>query len=132
MEERPDATRYRIDQLPLDRPLSGIERRRLVGERAMLSLLRLEAGSAVAPHEHDSEQMAVVLEGRLRFTVGDPGEERTVEAGAGEIVHLPGGVRHGVEVLERARVIDLFAPPAEATGVDSSAGPVGGPNAGSE
>ncbi len=58
-------------------------------------------------HHHENEQVANVIEGRLRFTVGD--EVRTV--GAGESVVVPPGVPHEVVALEDTVVFDVFAPP---------------------
>ena len=67
---------------------------------------RLDAGAVVPSHEHFHEQVATVLEGRLRFVVGT--EEYVVEAG--ESVIVPSGVSHRVEALTDSLVLDVFAP----------------------
>ena len=58
-------------------------------------------------HRHgDAVQVTVVLEGRLRLTVG--GVERVL--GPGDYVVVPPGVLHGGEALEDTRVLDINAP----------------------
>ena len=75
-------------------------------EKMTVARIVLQAGAAVPRHEHVHEQVANVLEGSLRFVVGD--EERVVAAG--ESVFIPSGVPHTVEALTDAVVLDLFAP----------------------
>ena len=99
----------RWDDEPIERLSDGIGRRMLNGEALTLAQITLAAGAVVPEHEHANEQIATVLSGRLRFTVG--GEER--EVGPGESVLIAGGVPHRVEVLENAVVIDVFAPRRE-------------------
>lgn len=96
----------RWDDEPIERLSDGIGRRMLNGEALTLAQITLAAGAVVPEHEHANEQIATVLSGRLRFTVG--GEER--EVGPGESVLIAGGVPHRVEVLENAVVPDVFAP----------------------
>jgi quercetin dioxygenase-like cupin family protein len=96
----------RWDDEPIERLSEGIGRRMLNGEALTLAQITLAAGAVVPEHEHANEQIATVLSGRLRFTVG--GEER--EVGPGESVLIAGGVPHRVEVLENAVVLDVFAP----------------------
>lgn len=114
------APRYRWADLPADRPLSGLERRRVIGERVMLAQVRLEPGCVVPTHAHDNEQVCCVLSGRLRFGLGGEGGQppREVEVAAGEVLHLPSGVPHSAEALEPTLVIDIFSPPSEKTGID--------------
>jgi len=114
---------HRFEDLPLDHPASGAVRRRAIGEHCMVSHLVLEQGFVVPSHAHENEQMSVILEGRLRFELGEPGsaDHRFVEAGPGEVVVLPPNLPHGAEVLQRAVAIDIFSPPSESTGIDARA-----------
>ena len=81
--------------------------RQLVNARKMtIARIILSAGAVVPSHEHPHEQIATVLEGRLRFVVGT--EEHVVEAG--ETVIVPSGVSHRVEALTDSLVLDVFAP----------------------
>jgi quercetin dioxygenase-like cupin family protein len=99
----------RWEDEPIERLSDGIGRRMLNGEALTLAQITLAEGAVVPEHEHANEQIATVLSGRLRFTVG--GEER--EVGPGESVLIAGGVPHRVEVLENAVVLDVFAPRRE-------------------
>ena len=51
------------------------------------------AGARQRLHDHDAEQVYVVLEGRGRMRVGD--EER--EVGCGDLVYVPSRAVHGIE-----------------------------------
>ncbi len=35
-----------------------------------------------------------------------------------DLLHLPGGVFHSAQALERCEILDIFAPPSETTGID--------------
>jgi quercetin dioxygenase-like cupin family protein len=94
---------------PVERLSDGIGRQMLHTGRMTVARIHLAAGSVVPRHEHENEQVANVVEGRLRFVVGD--EE--LEVGAGESLAIPGGVAHEVLALEDALVIDVFAPVRE-------------------
>jgi len=100
--------------------MEKIERRRVVGKQAMLAWVRLEAGCQVPSHQHDNEQFAHILRGRVRFGLGEPGSlpYREVELGPGEVLQLPGGCLHSAHALEDSEVLDVFAPPSESTGID--------------
>jgi len=97
-----------------------LERHRMIGERAMISRVRLLRGCFVPSHSHENEQITCVLEGRLKFGLGEPGsaEYHEVEAALGEVVHLPSFVPHSAEALEDTVVLDVFAPPSATTGID--------------
>jgi quercetin dioxygenase-like cupin family protein len=69
----------------------------------------LRQGAVVPSHQHPNDQVANVLEGSLRFTVG--GEE--VVASAGESIVIPSDVPHEVEALVDSVVLDVFAPQRE-------------------
>jgi quercetin dioxygenase-like cupin family protein len=114
------ATHYPWQELPADRPMDKIERRRVIGERAMLSLVHLEAGCDVPSHQHDNEQFSHILRGRIRFGLGAPGTSayREIEVAGGEMLHLPGGVPHAAYALEESEVLDVFVPPSAETGLD--------------
>ena len=88
---------------------AGIGRQMLNGEAMTLARVILAAGAVVPEHQHDNEQIANVLSGRLRFVIGD--EEREVMAG--ESVLIPAGVPHRVEALDDSVVLDAFAPRRE-------------------
>ena len=117
-----DAVRYRWEEMAKDCPMDLIERRRIMGERVMISDIFLRKGFSVASHTHDNEQMAVVLSGRIRFTIGEGDDARVEILEGGEVMHLPSNVAHGAEALEDTRILDIFSPVSETTGVDNANG----------
>lgn len=115
----PEATKHTLADLPADAPLTGLSRRRVIGELFMLSEVRLQAGFVLEPHAHHNEQMSIVLEGRCVFQLPQPdGSVRELDLGPGDVLHIPPHVPHGVRVLEPMRILDLFAPPSQKTGID--------------
>lgn len=85
----------------------GVEIRTTAGRGIMLSVVRFEPDSVVADHSHHHEQMGIMLEGRLEFTVG--GVTRVL--GPGDIWRIPGGVVHNVRALDGPAVaLDVFHP----------------------
>lgn len=105
--------------LPVDSPLPRLQRRRVMADEMMVSHVVLEEGLLVAPHQHVNEQITVVLEGRLRFRLGESEDAPdVVDVAAGEVLVLPSLLWHGAEALERTVVLDLFAPPSAETGID--------------
>jgi quercetin dioxygenase-like cupin family protein len=68
----------------------------------------------VPAHDHHNEQFTYILSGRLRFWIGEhadaPGDTY-VDVGAGEVLVIPGGVRHRAEALEDTLDMDVFNPP---------------------
>lgn len=67
---------------------------------------RIDEGAEVPEHAHPHEQVVNVLEGELNLTVD--GEEHVLHAG--DVVAIPGGVRHAARALAPSRVLDVFSP----------------------
>jgi quercetin dioxygenase-like cupin family protein len=85
----------------------GVNIQTCAADKMMLSVVDLEPRSVVAEHDHPHEQVGMVLQGRLVFTIG--GETQTL--GPGDLYRIPGGVRHKVVALdEPARALDIFNP----------------------
>jgi len=59
-----------------------------------------------------NEQLTYILEGALRFFVGDDGTEQ-IDVRAGEVLHLPGNLPHEAHALEDTLDVDVFYPPRE-------------------
>lgn len=84
----------------------GTVRRSWVGDRIVLARIVLRANSVGKPHRHAAEQVALVLRGALRLTMG--GRQEIARAGA--IVHIPSDEMHLVETLdEETEVLDVYA-----------------------
>lgn len=87
----------------------GIGRRMLHTETMTIAWFTLAQGVVVPQHAHPNEQVATVLEGRLRFVIGDD----QFVAAPGESVSLGPNVPHEVEALEDTVVFDVFSPVRE-------------------
>lgn len=60
------------------------------GDRMMIALMKMPAGTGAEPHSHPNEQWIFVLEGKMRMTVdGD-----VVEAGPGGAIYIPSNALH--------------------------------------
>jgi quercetin dioxygenase-like cupin family protein len=104
------ATHYRWDDLPREdlNPLIG--RRLITGDQMMIAQVFLAKGAIVPQHAHDNEQLTYILEGTLRFWLGDD-EPTVVDVHAGEVLHIPSNLAHKAEALEDTLDVDVFAPP---------------------
>jgi len=89
-----------------------LSRRLITGDQLMLAHVYLKKGCVVPKHSHMNEQLTYILEGALRFLVGDDGAEEIVVR-AGEVLHLPGNVPHEAHALEDTLDVDIFYPPRE-------------------
>lgn len=115
-----NAITYRWSELPKEVPMAMLERRRVIGEQVMISHVTLKKGCYVPSHAHVNEQMACILSGRLKFTLGEEGspKQNVVTVGPGEMIHLPSNVPHAAEAMEETVVLDIFSPPSATTGID--------------
>ncbi len=84
-----------------------ISRRVLHTAQITLAEIRLAKGAILPLHHHVSDQITMVVSGRLLFRMG--GEEIIVEAG--RILPIPSNLPHLVEALEDSIATDVFAPP---------------------
>lgn len=111
---------HRWEDLPSDRPMPGIVRQRIIGEKAMLSHVLLEPGTHVPTHAHENEQFAVVLRGRVRFGLGAEGspDRREVTLTAGDVLQLPSNCPHSADAIDQTLILDVFSPPSAGTGID--------------
>ena len=77
------------------------------GENMMLSFVEFEPHAVVQPHSHPHEQMGLLLEGELTFTIGD--EVQVVRPG--QMWRIPGGVVHkAVAGDQPVKALDVFYP----------------------
>jgi quercetin dioxygenase-like cupin family protein len=66
----------------------------------------------VPKHSHENEQLTYILEGALKFKLGDDGAEEIVVS-AGEVLLIPSNVPHMAEALEETLDVDVFSPPRQ-------------------
>src|ERR1700760_187412 len=70
MEKR-EVSWHRWDEMPKEAVTESLDRRLITGERMMLAHVYLRKGAVVPRHSHDNEQITYILEGALRFWIGD-------------------------------------------------------------
>jgi quercetin dioxygenase-like cupin family protein len=108
----PKATLYRWEDLPAEALKPDLKRRLISTERMMVAHVYLEQGAVVPTHSHENEQLTYILEGVLRFWLGED-ESEVVDVAAGEVLHLPSYLPHRAEALEKTLDVDIFCPPRE-------------------
>jgi quercetin dioxygenase-like cupin family protein len=106
------ATHYVWEDMPKEalNPLLG--RRIISTDRMMLAHVYLEKGCVVPKHAHENEQLTYILNGVLRFWLGDD-ESEVVDIAAGEVLHIPSNVPHKAEALQTTLDVDIFCPPRQ-------------------
>jgi len=100
------------DDLPWEKVTDTISRRLVTSERMMMAQVFLKKGAVVPRHHHENEQLTYILEGALRFWIGEDGS-REVVVRAGEVLVLPANVPHKAEALEDTLDLDVFSPPRQ-------------------
>jgi len=110
--EMKDVTLHRWEEMPKERVTEMLERRLITGERIMLAHVYLKKGAVVPRHSHENEQLTYILEGALRFWIGDDGSE-VLDVRAGEVLCIPPNVPHRAEALEDTLDVDIFSPPRQ-------------------
>jgi quercetin dioxygenase-like cupin family protein len=84
-----------------------ITTRTCAGDNIQFSLVVIPAGGVVEEHSHVNEQMGLVLDGELDFTIG--GETKRLRPG--DVFRIPGGVPHSVVAGDKpVKVLDVFHP----------------------
>jgi quercetin dioxygenase-like cupin family protein len=107
-----ETTLYRWEDMPKEKVTDHLERRLVTGDRMMLAHVYLKKGCVVPRHQHDNEQLTYILEGSLKFWIGED-ESKVVIVKAGEVLHLPSMVWHKAEALEDTLDVDVFSPPRQ-------------------
>jgi quercetin dioxygenase-like cupin family protein len=106
------ATRYRWEDMPKEQLKPDLGRRLISTERVMLAHVYLEKGCVVPKHSHENEQLTYILDGVLRFFLGED-ESEVVDVAAGEVLHIPSYLPHKAEALETTLDVDIFCPPRQ-------------------
>lgn len=101
---------FRWNDMPVEQVNDALGRRLITGERMMLAHVYLKKGCVVPRHSHENEQLTYVLEGALRFWIGEDEKQELVVRG-GEVLHIPSNVPHKAEALEDTLDVDVFSPP---------------------
>ena len=112
MPSKNEWTFYRWDSMKKERVSDMLERRLITGERMMLAHVYLKKGCIVPKHSHENEQLTYILEGALKFWMGEDGSEE-ITVRAGEVLLIPSRVPHKAEALEETLDVDVFSPPRQ-------------------
>ena len=93
--------------MPATEVCPGCRLRTPHGKHLMLSYLEMDADAVIPLHDHMHEQAGILLEGKLKLTIGD--ETRTLEPGA--MFFIPANVPHQAIAHDGpAVVLDAFSP----------------------
>jgi quercetin dioxygenase-like cupin family protein len=111
MDEIAGIRHFRWDKMEKEKVTDVIHRKVISGERAMVAQIFLDKGAKVPMHSHENEQITYLLEGRLRFWIGEDRKELVL--GAGEVLHIRSNVPHEAEALEDCLDVDVFSPPRQ-------------------
>lgn len=76
------------------------------GEKTLMTKFSVKGGTVHASHNHPYEQTGYLLEGKVKFTIGD--EVHIVEPG--DSWSIPADVEHQGDVIEDAVGIEVFSP----------------------
>lgn len=98
--------------MPKERVTDVLQRRLVTGKQMMLAHVYLDKGCIVPKHSHENEQITYILEGALKFWIGED-ESKEVTVRAGEVLVIPSHVLHKAEALEDTLDVDIFSPPRE-------------------
>ena len=71
------------------------------GDRMIVALMRMPAGTGAEPHSHPNEQWIYILEGTFRATIGG----QQVEATPGSVLYIPANTVHAGKASPEADVV---------------------------
>lgn len=93
-----------------------LSRQVLTAKDTMIAKVILKKGCVVPAHHHVNEQITYIVDGCLRFWIGDhaanPGKE-FIDVNAGEVLLIPSNVPHRAEALVDTLDVDVFNPPRQ-------------------
>ena len=84
----------------------------LENEEVLVLKMVLEPGESDVMHSHHNEQITYVLEGALRFLLGEDQDEEVIVR-SGEVLTIPPNLPHSAEALEDTLDVDVFNPPRQ-------------------
>jgi len=112
MTESTAARLYRWDDLPRERLNSHLDRKLITGTHTMIAHIYLKKDGLVPKHSHHNEQITYVLDGALKFLLGEAQDEEVIVR-SGEVLTIPPNLPHSALALEDTLDVDIFNPPRE-------------------
>ena len=102
---------YPTEMLRLQPDVEGAKMWAVTLEKTMFTYFEVEPHSRFERHDHESEQITMVLEGALYFEV----DSGVIRVGRGEVIALPSFVPHAVFTKdEPVKAVDAWSPVMEA------------------
>ena len=71
------------------------------GDRMIVGLMRMTAGTGAEPHSHPNEQWIYILEGTFRATIGG----KQIDAKPGSVIYIPANMVHAGKATPEADVL---------------------------
>ncbi|MCW5979915.1 MAG: cupin domain-containing protein [Bryobacteraceae bacterium] len=100
---------YDWSGIPKEQLNPTIARQVIHGVKLTIARLFLQKGALVPDHSHHHEQVTVLEQGRLLFTIDGQEQELT----AGQALEIPPHAAHRVLALEESVAMDVFSPARE-------------------
>jgi quercetin dioxygenase-like cupin family protein len=80
---------------------SSVEGGCVEGDRMIVALMRMPAGTGAETHSHPNEQWIYILEGTFEATIGG----KPVQAKAGSVVYVPANAMHSARATKDGDVV---------------------------
>jgi quercetin dioxygenase-like cupin family protein len=90
----------------------AISRKIITGQNVMVTQIFLKKGGVVPMHSHHNEQVTYVLDGALKFLLGENQDEEVIVR-TGDVLVIPPNLPHSAEALEDTMDVDIFDPPRQ-------------------
>ena len=101
---------FTLSDLPNEMLTEAVSRRLVVGEKVMLQLVSVKAGTHPPGHSHPHEQVIWITSGMMNYRL-DEGE--TKECPPGSLLVISGGTHHETWFTADTELIEIFSPVRE-------------------
>jgi quercetin dioxygenase-like cupin family protein len=91
----------RVNKIKGGPDYSSVEGACVEGDKMIVALMRMPAGTGAEAHSHPNEQWIYILEGTFQGRIGD----KDFEAKAGSVVYVPSNVVHSGKATPDADVV---------------------------
>lgn len=105
-------THYNWEQMPKEAVSPLLDRRLITGDQMMIAHVYLKKGCIVPKHSHHNEQITYILDGELKFWIGED-ESQIIHVKSGEVLTIPSNVPHKAEAIVDTLDVDVFNPPRQ-------------------
>ncbi len=106
------AKHYNWKNINLEKLNEKMTRRMVTGKNLMIAHVYFKKGGVAPKHQHHNEQITYILEGSLKFLLGEY-QNKEVIVRAGELITIPSNLPHSAVALEDTLDVDVFNPPRE-------------------